>query len=290
MNQTRLWIPSLLRIAAAASNLSGSAVFLVVITKSDASPSNDTASIGPQSPGHSPDGSGVNSIDFYSIRLVEIAINTSINCLSPDPTSSSVSEAKLGMAAVEAQLVQLQQRLVGLSRRRHTLPVTDPQEPRLRREINAVKEQVADLRNAQRLLHRDCAAAVLGGDVCKVLVEAALEARSAMSADFNLTICSECVAPNLADLHLSTTTWSESLRQSLLKQGVRVYNSDKAVMVSADGRVTAHSQGSAVHVRSRSIVPEGSQVIDMPNSVLALALNPAGNVMAAAVTSLTGGR
>jgi hypothetical protein len=194
------------------------------------------------------------------------------------------------MAAVEAQLAQLKQRLAALSRHRNILPVTDPQESRLRREINAVKEQVADLRRAQRLLHRDCAAAVLGGDACQVLVEAALDARSAVSAEFNLTIGSACEAPNAADLHLSAASWPASLRQVLSKHGVRVYDSDKAVVVSADGRVTAHSQGNAVRIHSKRTVPESSQSIGMPNSVVALTLNLAGNLMAAAVTSLTGGR
>jgi hypothetical protein len=295
VNQTRLWLPSLVRIAAAAANSSGTSVFLVVISKSDASlESNSAVVTDPHSPGRSPGGSpagsGVNSIDFYSLKLVEIFTNAYANPQSPALVSSSVADAKLGMAAVEVQLVQVQQRLASLSRFRHTLPVTDPQEPRLRREIKVVKEQLADLQHAQSLLHRDCAAAILAGESSKTLVEVALEARCAMNIEFNMTIGSGCAAPALADLHLSAAVWPESVRQLLSHQGVCVYNSDKAVAVSADGHVAAHCQGNALHIRSRSIAPERQQTIDMPNSIVALALNPAGNVTAAAVTSLTGGR
>jgi hypothetical protein len=291
-NQARLWLPSLVRIAACASNSTGSSVFLVVISKADASfGSQDAVHHSPESsPGGSPGVSGVNSIDFYALKLVEVTTSPSANPASQAPTTSSVDGAKRGMAAVEAQIVKVQQRLASLSHRRHTLPVVDPQEPRLRREVKVVKEQLVELQGAQRLLHRDCAAAVLGGDASKVLVEMALDARSAMNTEFNLAIGSGCAAPAMADLHISATSWPDSVRQLLSKQGVHVYNSDKAVVVSSDGRVTAHSQGSAVHIHSKSIVPEGSQVIDMPNSVTALALNPAGNLMAAAATSLTGGR
>ncbi len=292
---TRLWLPRLVRIAAAAANCSGSIVVLVIISKCDPSFASNAAP--KSSPENSPgalQGSSVNAIEVYSLKLVLVTTGSSAKCSSLPPTSSSssssVAQAKLGMDAVNAQLNQLQRQHAALGRRRHALPVIDPQEPRLRREMKAVTQQLADLHIAQRLLHRSCAAAVSGGDNCRVVAEVALDARFAMSADFNLTIHSECAAPGLADLHLSASAWPESVCQCLTEVGVQVYNSDKAVAVSADGRITACSQGNAVHIRSSSSAVGGQQAVELPNAVLALGLHAAGGLMAVAVTSLTGGR
>jgi hypothetical protein len=203
------------------------------------------------------------------------------------------------LSAMNAQLMQVQRHLATLERRRHALPVTDPQEPRLRREIKSVRERLADLQIAQKLLHRECAAAVGGGDGCKVLVEVALDARCAVSMDFNLTIPAACAAASLSDLHLSALAWPEAVRETLLREGVCIYSSDLAVATSAVGNVAAYAQGNVVRVRSSSSssgggggssMPGGSQTIDLPNASLALAMNPAGNLMAAAVTTITGGR
>lgn len=289
---TCLWLPRLVRIAAAAANGSGSIVVLVIISKCDPSIASNAApkSSPENSPGAS-HGSSVNAIELYSLKLVLVTTGSSAKCSSlPPPSSSSVAQAKLGMDAVNAQLNQLQRQHAALGRRRHALPVIDPQEPRLRREIKTVTQQLADLHIAQRLLHRSCAAAVSGGHNCRVVAEVALDARFAMSADFNLTIHSECAAPGLADLHLSAAAWPESVCQCLTEVGVHVYISDKAVAVTADGRITACSQGNAVHIRSSSSAEGGRQAVELPNAVLALALHAAGGLMAVAVTSLTGGR
>jgi hypothetical protein len=294
--KTHLWLPRLVRIAAAAANNSGSIVVLVVISKSDSPIASNAAP--KSSPEHSPgasQGSSVNSIDSYSLKLISVTTGSSAKCSSSSPpssssSSSSVTQAKLGMDAVNAQLNQLQRQHAALGRRRHALPVIDAQEPRLRREMKAVSQQLADLHVAQRLLHRNCAAALLGGDNCRVVAEAALDARSAMSSDFNLTIHSGCAAPGLSDLHLSAAAWPETVRLCLTELGVRVYNSEKAVAVSADGRVAACSQGNAVQIRNSSSAEGVRRVVELPNAVLALALHATGSLMAVAVTSLTGGR
>ena len=293
-SSTRMWLPRLVRISAAAANCSGSTIILVIISKSDAiitPESNDAAASSPKSPGISPDrspgGNGVNAIDFYALKLIEVGTDSRIDSLSACPSPSSVAAAENGMASVNTGIGHMEQRLAALGARRNSLPVTDPQEPRLRREMKAVKQQLVDMRHAQRLLHQDCAAAVGGGAACKVLFEAALDARSAMSAVFNLTMHSDCAAPDLTDLNLSANSWPKSLRQSLVKEGVRVFVSDLAVATSADGSVTACSQGNAVQMRSKS----GAQhTVDMPNSVLSIALSAPGDLMAAAFTSMTGGR
>jgi hypothetical protein len=303
VNTTRLWLPRLVRIASAAANCNGSIVVIVAISKSDASLSHATAApnrTSPEhSPGGSPGGSGVNAIDVYSLSIVAITTTPPPDASSsyPSPSSSSVAAAERGLSAMNAQLMQVQRHLATLERRRHVLPVTDPQEPRLRREIKSVRERLADLHIAQKMLHRECAAAVGGGDRCKVLVEVALDARSAVSTDFNLTIPAACAAASLADLHLSALAWPEALRATLLKEGLCIYSSDLAVATSAVGNVAAYAQGNVVRVRSSSSsggggssMPGGSQTIDLPNASLALAMNPAGNLMAAAVTSITGGR
>ena len=304
VNTTRLWLPRLVRIASAAANCNGSIVFIVAISKSDASSSHATAApnrTSPEhSPGGSPGGSGVNAIDVYSLSIVAITTTPPPDASSsyPSPSSSSVAAAERGLSAMNAQLMQVQRHLATLERRRHALPVTDPQEPRLRREIKSVRERLADLQIAQKLLHRECAAAVGGGDACKVLVEVALDARCAVSMDFNLTIPAACAAASLSDLHLSALAWPEAVRETLLREGVCIYSSDLAVATSAVGNVAAYAHGNVVRVRSSSSsgggggssMPGGSQTIDLPNASLALAMNPAGNLMAAAVTSITGGR
>jgi hypothetical protein len=290
--RTRLWLPRLVRIAAAAANCSGSTLVLVIVSKSDPSPASSIPSI-PLSPEHSPTaspGSSVNSIDAYTVKLVAVTTTTSTHSSSSSPISSSVSQAKIGMDAVDAQLVQLQQKLAALHRRRQLLPVIDPQEPRLRREAKTVTQRLADLQDVQRLLHRNCAAAVLGGEACEVVAEAALDSRCAMSMDFNLAIHADCGVVGLADLHLSAAALPDSIRQSFGRQGVCLYNSDKAVAVSADGDVTACSLGNTVSVSSRSSGQRLCQTLDLPNAVLALALHATGNLMAVAVTSLTGSR
>ena len=292
--KTRLWLPRLVRIAAAAANRSGSTVIIAIISKSDPSstlngPTASSPKASELSPSASP-GTGVNAIDCYCLKLVAVNTEACLSGAPPPPTSSSVEQAKLGMAAVSSQIMQLQQRLAALSRRRHALPVTDPQEPRLRREIKAVQQQLADVLSTQRLLHRNCAAAVSGGDNCSVLVEAAIDARAAMSTDFNLSIASACVAPVLSDVHVSAVAWPDTVRHALAKEGVRVYSSDKAVAVSADGRVIACCQGSAVKIHSTAGTQPGHQTLDAPNTVLALALHAAGKLLAAAVTSMSGGR
>ncbi len=232
----------------------------------------------------------MNAIDCYCLKLVAVNTEACLTGVPPPPTSSSVEQAKLGMAAVSSQIMQLQQQLAALSRRRHALPVTDPQEPRLRREIKAMQQQLAGVQSTQRLLHRDCAAAVSGGDNCSVLVEAAIDARAAICTDFNLTIASACATPVLSDVHVSAATWPDTVRHALAKEGVRVYNSDKAVAVSADGCVIACCQGSAVKIHSKAGTQPGHQTLDTPNAVLALALHAAGKLLAAAVTSMSGGR
>jgi hypothetical protein len=295
-SSTRIWLPRLVRISAAAANCSGSTVILVVITKSDVTitpESNDGAS-SPKSAEASQDrsigGNGMNAIDVYSLKLIEISIDSKINSLAGNPSSSSVAAAENGMASVNNGIAHTQQRLAALTARRNKLPVTDPQEPRLRREMKAAREQLVDMQHAQRLLHRDLAAAVGGGAASQVLVDAALDARSAMSTEFNLSVHSDCASPKLADLNLSASSWPKSLRQSLLNEGLRIFVSDLAVATSADGSVTACSQGNAVQIKSKSIGQTLSQTLDMPNVVLAIALSSPGNLIAAAFTSMTGGR
>jgi hypothetical protein len=228
----------------------------------------------------------MNAIDVYSLKIIEISIDSRTNSLSGDPSPSSVAAAENGMASVNNGIAHTQQRLAALTARRNKLPVTDPQEPRLRREMKAVREQLVDMQHGQRLLHRDLAAAVGGGAASQVLVDVALDARCAMSTEFNLSVHSDCAVPKLADLNLSATSWPKTLRQSLLKEGLRIFVSDLAVATSADGSVTACSQGNAVQIKSKS----SGQSIDMPNVVLAIALSSPGDMMAAAFTSMTGGR
>jgi len=241
----------------------------------------------------------VNAIDFYTLSIV--AVTTATNRpLSPSasphpPPSPSVAAAERALAAMTAQMLHAQRSIAALERRRRALPVTDPQEPRLRREMKAAKGGLADLQNAHKALHRECAAAVGGGDCCRVVAEVALDARSAMSMEFNLTIPASCTADSLADLHLSALVWPEAVRDALSKAGVCVYSSDLAVVTSAVGHVVACAQGSVVRLRgggssSSSSMQGASQTIDLPNSIVALAMNHAGTLVAAAVPSITGGR
>ena len=89
---------------------------------------------------------------------------------------------------------------------------------------------------------------------------------------------------------ISALAWPDTVRHALTNEGVRVYNSDKAVAASADGRVIAFCQGNAVKIHSKAGTQPGHQTLDAPNAVLALALHAAGKSLAAAVTSMSGGR
>ena len=285
---TPFWLPCLVRVAAAAANCSGSTIYLVIITKSDACASN-TTTIQSNHPIESPGSSSTHSIDSYSLKLVAVSVGLAANASF---SSSSVAAAQSGMQAVKVQLAQVQQQIVSLSHRRRMIPVTDAQEPRLKREIKAAKDRLSELEIAQQLLHRDCCAAVRGCNACTVIADAVLDSAAAISMDVTLTIPAASASPSSRDFHLSSVSWPDSARSSLEKQGVSTYHSHLAVAASADGSVAVFAQTNAVHIRfkfSRS-ASEGKQTIEFPNSVLALAVNPSGILIAAAVTSLTGSR